>query len=220
MPDDLVSPIGTTDDVQSAAGRSVPDVIAPPSYELLDFLGAGGMGVAYKARHRQLDRIVALKFIKSGSWATPAERERFLREARAAARVDHPNVVENEAPELTDTPRYPSKSHGLKYGLADGAGLWVFVLVASDVPLPSYHDWLAGHTLPSWKKRDTPPGTVWFDDGQSVNAVTSKGPVRADRAQSADVPGHLDVVRLTDGLKKETGATAVSAIGFAVLPRE
>jgi len=62
-------------------------------YELLDELGRGGMGVVYKARHRKLDRIVALKMIRRGATAPAAEFARFEQEALAAARLDHPHVV-------------------------------------------------------------------------------------------------------------------------------
>ena len=56
-------------------------------------VGRGGMGVVYRARHLELDRTVALKVIGSDQLEDPAIRERFLREARAAASVDHPHVI-------------------------------------------------------------------------------------------------------------------------------
>jgi eukaryotic-like serine/threonine-protein kinase len=66
---------------------------APPvvseRYEMIGLLGTGGMAEVYRARDRQLDRMVALKFIAG---ADPNLRMRFLREARAQARIDHPNV--------------------------------------------------------------------------------------------------------------------------------
>ncbi len=62
-------------------------------YELIDEIARGGMGVVYRARHKGLKRMVALKMILSGSMATSEERERFLREAELAANLDHPSIV-------------------------------------------------------------------------------------------------------------------------------
>ena len=63
------------------------------SYELLEAIAQGGMGVVYRARHTGLDRMVALKMIRSGVLATARDVERFQREARSAAKLHHPNVV-------------------------------------------------------------------------------------------------------------------------------
>src|ERR1019366_2823639 len=63
-------------------------------YEILEELGRGGMGVVYRARHLRLNRIVALKMILAGDFATPDARQRFQREAEAVARLQHPNVVQ------------------------------------------------------------------------------------------------------------------------------
>ena len=62
-------------------------------YELLEVLGRGGMGVVYKARQHYLDRIVAVKMIRSGMLAGEAEVRRFYTEAQAAARLNHQGIV-------------------------------------------------------------------------------------------------------------------------------
>ena len=63
------------------------------SYLLLDRLGKGGMGEVFKAWQQRLSRIVALKVIRSDHLDHPGSVERFLREAKAAAKLHHPNVV-------------------------------------------------------------------------------------------------------------------------------
>ncbi len=63
----------------------------PPKYELLECLGRGGFGVVYRARDRDLGRQVALKFLTQ---VRRAELERFRREARFAARLDDPSIVQ------------------------------------------------------------------------------------------------------------------------------
>ena len=62
-------------------------------YSLRRELGRGGMGIVYLARDVQLDRDVAIKVLPSHLAASPAFRERFLREARTAAGLSHPNIV-------------------------------------------------------------------------------------------------------------------------------
>ncbi|MBS0456703.1 MAG: serine/threonine protein kinase [Proteobacteria bacterium] len=63
-------------------------------YELIEKIGQGGMGVVYRARQHGLERDVAIKLLAAGPWASDEFVERFRREARSAARMQHPNIVE------------------------------------------------------------------------------------------------------------------------------
>jgi serine/threonine protein kinase/tetratricopeptide (TPR) repeat protein len=85
----------TTSSGTAGAGSGVrlgSDAIA--GYEILQLLGEGGMGVVFKARHRALQRVVALKMIRPDVYAGAEERARFLTEAKAIARLQHPHIVQ------------------------------------------------------------------------------------------------------------------------------
>jgi serine/threonine protein kinase len=89
-----------------AFGAEIPAVLAEhPRYHILEVLGEGGMGVVYKARHRLMDRLVALKVPHRRFLDRPGFTERFYREARAAARLVHPNIVlAHDAEQACDLP--------------------------------------------------------------------------------------------------------------------
>lgn len=89
---------------EGAAGETGPEVpFTPPSaeelaelfpqLEILGLIGAGGMGAVYKARQRELDRMVALKILPPGIGDRPGFAGRFTREARALAKLSHPGIV-------------------------------------------------------------------------------------------------------------------------------
>jgi serine/threonine-protein kinase len=80
-------------------------------YEITGKIGAGGMGVVYKARDRQLERTVALKFLPGDFAVIQGDKENLLREARAASSLDHPNI-------------------GAIYGLEEAPGNPPFIVMA------------------------------------------------------------------------------------------
>jgi len=68
-------------------GKSIGD------FEILRELGRGGMGVVYLAKQKSLDRLVALKILPPKISASPSTKQRFIQEARAVAKLKHPNIV-------------------------------------------------------------------------------------------------------------------------------
>src|SRR5947209_9545599 len=78
-------------DHREITNRAIPVI---SGYEIVGELGRGGMGVVYRARQVQLNRPCALKMILAGAHANAEATVRFLAEAEAVARVQHPNVVQ------------------------------------------------------------------------------------------------------------------------------
>src|SRR5213593_3705372 len=83
---------------KSSSVKSIPPAreelaAAFPQLEILELIGQGGMGYVFKARQPKIDRLVALKILPQSLAADPAFAERFTREGRVLARLNHPNIV-------------------------------------------------------------------------------------------------------------------------------
>lgn len=157
------------------AGNDIPIEITPGSvfdgkYRIERVLGEGGMGVVIGARHLHLDELVAIKVLRSELSADSALVERFLREARSAARIKSPHVVR-----VTDVDRLPS-----------GAPYIVM-------------EWLEGSDLASIVQREgplDPARAVRYvrEACEALSQVHAAGIVHRDLK-----PGNLFVARLPDG---------------------
>ena len=88
----LFSPPGS----EAGTYESSPIISLPqiPHYQVQAVIGEGGMGVVYSAWHTKLKRLVALKMLRSGTCALPAELRRFSLEAEAVAGLQHPHIVQ------------------------------------------------------------------------------------------------------------------------------
>jgi len=99
-------------------------------FKILEKIGEGGMGIVYKAKDTKLDREVALKFLPPATLRTAAEKERFLREARAAAALNHPNIAHIYAIEEVDGQMFIAMEY------IDGENLHDMITKSGGAPLP------------------------------------------------------------------------------------
>ncbi|MBE2214420.1 MAG: serine/threonine protein kinase, partial [Opitutaceae bacterium] len=95
LPSEVVSSGATASAAEAPFRPPAPAELAPhfPQLEILELIGQGGMGAVYRARQPALDRLVALKILRPRPGADAAFAERFAREARALAKLAHPNIV-------------------------------------------------------------------------------------------------------------------------------
>ncbi|MCA9178679.1 MAG: serine/threonine protein kinase, partial [Planctomycetales bacterium] len=116
-------------------GRDIPLVL--DRYVLLAELGEGGMGAVYKALHRQLDRVVALKLLPKEAVDSPEKVKRFHREAKAAAKLEHANIV------TTHDARDAKGYHFLVMSLVNGSDLSKVVRRQGPLPVSKAVDYIA-----------------------------------------------------------------------------
>ena len=151
-----------------------PQALRVAGYEILRELGRGGMGVVYLARQQKLDRLVALKMVLAGSHASDHEQQRFMAEAAAVARLQHPNIVQIH--EIGEAEGHPFFS--LEY--VDGGSLAGRL---DGTPLPSRQAAeliipLARAVQPAHAAgiihRDLKPGNILIGGGEEIDPAAVK----------------------------------------------
>jgi formylglycine-generating enzyme required for sulfatase activity len=153
------------------------------NYVLLDQLGRGGMGLVFKAQHRRMGRVVALKVMSAGAMKSPDAVKRFHREVQAAARLDHPNIVAaHDADEARGT-------HFLVMQYVEGADLSSLVKTHGPLPVEQALRCViqAGHGLAyahaeGVVHRDIKPANLLLDRNGTVK-VLDMGLARIDVTQ-------------------------------------
>jgi eukaryotic-like serine/threonine-protein kinase len=159
---------------------------ALPGYEILGELGRGGMGVVFKARHRRMDRLVAIKVLPGDLVQDAAAVSRFEREVKAAARLKHPNIVAAyDAAEAEGV-------HFLAMEYVEGTDLSAFVRRQGPLSIERAVDCVlqAAHGLAYAHRhgvvhRDIKPGNLLLD-GEGVVKVLDMGLARFETALGAD----------------------------------
>lgn len=139
-------------------------------YRILEKLGEGGMGVVFKAHDGQLDRSVAIKILPGSKVADPMRKQRFVREAKAASPLNHPNIVTIYEISYDDVDfivmeyvdrRTLDKLIGAK-GLRLGQGLQYAVQIA---------DALTGAHAAGIMHRDVKPSNIMVTDDESIKVL-------------------------------------------------
>jgi serine/threonine protein kinase len=115
----------------SSAGTDLSGTTLDGRYMLVRRLGEGAMGTVYVANHHTLDQPIAIKLLHPWLAAEPKHRERFMREGRAASRIEHPNVVE-----ILDVGTTPEGSVFLVMELLQGHDLRAILRREGPLPWP------------------------------------------------------------------------------------
>jgi eukaryotic-like serine/threonine-protein kinase len=172
------------------AQKVLPNMLGP--YHLIRSLGAGGMGRVFLAEHRAMRRPAALKVLSDEAAADPELLERFYREARALAVLDHPNIV--RAYDVREAEGF----HFLVLEYAPGQDLEA--LLRKRGPLPSTeavgYIWQAaaglGHAHGrGFIHRDVKPGNLLVDESGGVKLL-DLGLARSNRPGDGTMTGEMD----------------------------
>jgi WD40 repeat protein/serine/threonine protein kinase len=184
-----------------AAGRGKDLTVGP--YVLLDRLGEGGMGMVYKAEHRHMGRVVALKVIRKEKLASPDAVKRFYQEVQIAAALAHPNIV------LAYDAGQVGSNHYFAMEFIAGVDLARLVKEQGPLPVPRACDYVRQAAL--GLQHAFEKGLV-HRDIKPANLFVSRAPEKTDAAARNDVVKLLDMglARLQTG--GDTGMTKTGAV--------
>ncbi len=193
-----------------------------PQLEITGLIGRGGMGVVYRARQKSLDRWVALKLLAPGREQDPAFAERFAREARALAALNHPGIVTVHDFGFAASPSAgePGGFYFLLMEFVDGVNLRQAMQAGRFTPeqalaivppvcaaLQFAHDRGIVH-------RDIKPENLLLDkDGRVKIADFGIAKMLGAAATTGPVPVTADAAATTDAAASVASATQVSAAG-------
>ncbi|HWN95895.1 MAG TPA: PhnD/SsuA/transferrin family substrate-binding protein [Methylomirabilota bacterium] len=166
-------------------------------YELLEQIGRGGMGVIYRARQLTLNRLVALKMVSAGEFASPTMIQRFHLEAESAANLHHPNIVP-----IYETGEHEGQ-HFFSMELIDGVGLDRHIMGGgfSGEQKP-------GKEKPSPRARQEQIARIMAKVARAVDYAHQHGILHRDIKPSNVLLDHRGEPRLTDfGVAKVVGHT-------------
>ncbi len=127
----MVNPREPAEEFARAGEEPVDDRLLLGRFEVLDHLGSGGFGFVVRARDRLLGRIVALKLPLPHRVISPVDIHRFLKEARAAARLDHPHIVR-----LYEVGELGAMGYFIASEFCDGASLRVWLKAQNEPVAP------------------------------------------------------------------------------------
>lgn len=167
----LVSEGKLTEYQASALLKGKPDLLID-KYLILDLIDVGGMGMVFKAIHRTMNRVVAVKMISQQLLSSPEQVKRFQREVRVAATLEHPNIVRSYDADQT------GGVHFLVMEYVRGQNLNQIARTSGPLPLPQAVDCIRQSAVGLQHAhengivhRDIKPGNLLLDDRGTVKVL-------------------------------------------------